>query len=466
MAVTKLHSIRRSVRDSIEYIVDGNKTRGHSLVESFMCETESVRAAEQFRAVRERFGTDRSTIKAQHIIQSFASNEVTPKKAMEIAQELCHRLLKEQYQYVVAIHTDHEHCHAHIIANNTNFITGKTFETEYNQGKKKDRAWTEIRSISDELCKENGLSVIEYPEEVNGKSHWEWDMNRQGLSWKAKLKYAIDQVVAKSDDFADFLLKCTKNGILVFYNPEHTVDLKFMLAEQKEHNPNAKMTRARTLGWFYETEQIKSRIIHYKKAMEYKPRALIRRVPVQVEENKFIRDAIDRSNMKLTSKAMNILNKYGLTADEAKAESIAAFSERVTFVKELNAISDEIKELEERPETLRKFWAFKPYYDEYKSLSGRKQEKYKKAHSGTLEDYHALKRKLLEWYLDGHVPTAEKLDKRIVELRKQSTQKNARYKAVKLKADELSQAANEIEQYLRQEQKRTQQKKKNRGVLE
>ena len=142
-------------------------------------------------------------------------------------------------------------------------------------------------------------------------------MNRQGLSWKAKLKYAIDQVVKESDDFADFLLKCAQNGILVYSNPEHTIDLKFMLAEQKERNPRAKFTRAKTLGWFYETEQIKSRIVHYKKAMEYKPKARIVRVPVQVEENKFIRDSIDRTNMKLTSKAMNILTKYGVTAEEA-----------------------------------------------------------------------------------------------------------------------------------------------------
>lgn len=163
------------------------------------------------------------------------------------------------------------------------------------------------------------MSVIEHPEEVKGKSHWEWDMNRQGLSWKAKLKYAIDQVVKESDDFADFLLKCAQNGILVYYNPEHTIDLKFMLAEQKERNPRAKFTRAKTLGWFYETEQIKSRIVHYKKAMEYKPKARIVRVPVQVEENKFIRDSIDRTNMKLTSKAMNILTKYGVTAEEAKS---------------------------------------------------------------------------------------------------------------------------------------------------
>lgn len=128
-------------------------------------------------------------------------------------------------------------------------VTGKTFETEHNQGKKKDRAWAEVRRISDELCRENNLSVIENPEQSKGKSHWEWDMSRQGLSWKAKLKFAIDQAVQQSEDFADFLQKCAENGILVYYNPQHKIDLKFMLAEQKENNPRAKMTRAKTLGW-------------------------------------------------------------------------------------------------------------------------------------------------------------------------------------------------------------------------
>ena len=182
---------------------------------------------------------------------------------MEIAQELCHRLLKEQYQYVLAIHTDQEHCHAHIIANNTNMVTGKTFETEHNQGKKSDRAWAEVRRISDELCRENDLYVIQHPETSKGKSYWEWDISRQGLSWKVKLKYAIDQVVKDSEDFEDFLSKCAVHGILVEYNPDHKIDLKFMLAEQKKNNPRAKMTRSKTLGWYYETEQIKRRIAQY-----------------------------------------------------------------------------------------------------------------------------------------------------------------------------------------------------------
>ena len=63
--------------------------------------------------------------------------------------------------------------------------------------------------------------------------------------------------------------------------------------------------------------------------MVYVPRAKIKVITRKAEENKFIRDAIDRENMKLTSKALNILTKYGVTADEAKSAAVSAFSERV-----------------------------------------------------------------------------------------------------------------------------------------
>lgn len=385
---------------------------------------------------------------------------------MEIAEELCHRLLQEQYQYVIAIHEDHEHIHAHIIVNNTNMITGKTFETEHNQGNKKDRAWAELRRISDELCKENNLSVIQHPENSKGKSHWEWDMSRQGLSWKAKLKYAIDQVVKVSEDFDDFLQKCAEYGILVEYNPEHTIDLKFMLAQQRENNPRAKFTRSRTLGWFYETEQIKGRIAQYKGIMLYTPKTKVRIITPKAEENKFVCDAIDRENMKITSKALNILAKYGVTSDEAKTASITAYSKRFALVQELNRISSEIKSLKERAETLRKYREVKPIHQEYMSLSGRKKEKYKKENCESLAEHNTLTQKILEWYPDGTTPSVEKFEKMIADLTAQRVQKNSEYKTADQKARELSEAAREIEQYLRQEQNRDQQRKRKRNDLE
>ena len=179
------------------------------------------------------------------------------------------RLLKDEYQYVLAVHNDHEHVHAHIIFNNVNMFTGNTFETEYNQGKKSERAWAKVRKISDDICRENKLSVIENAETSKGKSHYEWDMSRQDISWKAKLKFAIDQVVKESENFEDFLLKCKAHSIEVVYNPNHKIDLKFRLAGQQ------KFARAKTLGWYYEKNQISKRIDMYKGVMSYTPKTKI-----------------------------------------------------------------------------------------------------------------------------------------------------------------------------------------------
>ena len=374
-------------------------------------------------------------------------------------------MLKEQYQYVVAIHTDHEHCHAHIIVNNTNMVTGKTFETEHNQGKKKDRAWAEVRRISDELCKENNLSVIETPEQSKGKSHWEWDMSRQGLSWKAKLKYAIDQAVQQSEDFADFLQKCAESGILVYYNPQHKIDLKFMLAEQKENNPRAKMTRAKTLGWFYETEQIKARIAQYRGIMSYEPKSEVKVVTQRAEENKFVRDAIDRENMKLTSKAMNILSKYGVTADEAQSAAVTAFAERTSLVGKMNEISEEIKEREEQSSWLTHYIDVKPFHDKYMSLKGRKQQKYADRFDAELYRYSSWESQLKKAF-PKKFPTVKQLENYIEKLRGKLDTLKSKYNGLDQKSRELSEAAREIEGFLRQEQKREQQRKRNRNILE
>nr|WP_242837761.1 relaxase/mobilization nuclease domain-containing protein [Ruminococcus albus] len=246
MAITRIHTIHTGTYGAIAYICNPDKTADGKYVVSNLCVSSPCGASEQFKNIRECVGTGRSRSECQHIIQSFAPGEVTPERALLIGQELCKALFNDKYQYVLAVHCDHEHIHNHIIVNNVNFYTGKTFETEHNQGKIPDRAWSKLRTISDELCRKHGLSIIENPHLSKGKSHWEWELDQQNLSWKEQLKRAIDEVIKVSEDFEDFLAKCADFGILVDYNPDHKIDLKFMLAEQKERNSRAKFTRAKT----------------------------------------------------------------------------------------------------------------------------------------------------------------------------------------------------------------------------
>ena len=179
---------------------------------------------------------------------------------MQIGEELCDRYLKGDYQYVLAIHTDKQHTHLHVIFNNTNLYNGLSFTTEHNQGKKTERAWAELRKISDDICKEHGISVIE--PKGKGVSHFERDMQLQGKSWKDKLRAKIAETAFYSKSFDDFLQRCTECGIGYVYKPQNKVKLKFRLSGEGQQ----KFTRAETLGEDYTAEKIAEQIEKIQKA--------------------------------------------------------------------------------------------------------------------------------------------------------------------------------------------------------
>ena len=168
--------------------------------------------------------------------------------------------MQGNYQYVLAVHTDKSHTHCHIIFNNTNLYNGLSFTYERNQGKVSERAWAQLRAISDELCKEHGISVIE--PKGKGVSHFERDMQIQGKSWKDKLRAKIAEVAFYSKDFADFLQNCTASGIEYVYKPSNKVKLKFRLSGEGQQ----KFTRADTLGEDYTAERIAEQIEQIQKA--------------------------------------------------------------------------------------------------------------------------------------------------------------------------------------------------------
>ncbi len=188
------------------------------------------------------------------MIQNFAPGEVTPEQAMQIGEELCARYLKGDYQYVIAVHHDKSHLHCHIIFNNTNLYNGLSFTTEHNQGRKSERAWAELREISDEICAEHGISVIEPI--GKGVSHYENEMQKEGKSWKEKLRVRIAEVILYSRDFADFLRNCTASGIEYVYTPKNKYKLKFKLSGDGQQ----RFTRAETLGEGFTVESITEQI--------------------------------------------------------------------------------------------------------------------------------------------------------------------------------------------------------------
>ncbi len=186
---------------------------------------------------------------------------------MQIGEELCDRYLKGDYQYVIAVHNNRDHLHCHIIFNNTNLYNGLSFTTEHNQGRKSERAWAELRQISDELCKEYGLSVID--PKGKGVSHYEDEMQKAGTSWKDKLRRMLREIISYNKSFEEFLKNCTSSGIEYVYTPQNKVKLKFKLSGEGQQ----RFTRADTLGADYTPERITEQIAdtNFKSRYRYNP---------------------------------------------------------------------------------------------------------------------------------------------------------------------------------------------------
>ncbi len=99
--------------------------------------------------------------------------------AHQVGIELTDKLLENKYSYVIATHIGHDHYHNHIIFCAVDNVEHK----KYNDCK---RTYRHIRELSDELCREYGLSVI-VPAETQchtgrGKLHYEWQMAKEGTS--------------------------------------------------------------------------------------------------------------------------------------------------------------------------------------------------------------------------------------------------------------------------------------------
>ena len=87
-----------------------------------------------------------------HAYQSFSEGEVTPAEAHRIGMEFAKTVWEDKYQVVVATHLNTHCLHNHFVVNSVSFRDGKRC---------RQKQWTELSRISDEICKEHQLSIVE-----------------------------------------------------------------------------------------------------------------------------------------------------------------------------------------------------------------------------------------------------------------------------------------------------------------
>lgn len=206
--------------------------------EGVNCSSEYTKS--QMTTTRQIWGKE-GGIQAHHVIQSFKPGEVTPIQANEIGQSLA-KEIAEGHEVVVYTHTDKEHVHNHIVINSVNVENGRKYQAHG------QAAIDFVRDRSDELCKENGLSIVE---EHDSKTRY--TMAESGLiednrfSWKDDIRDKIDHEKDVSETFEHF-----KNNMKQKYGievKERGKNITFI-------NEEGQKVRGKTLGNLYEKETI------------------------------------------------------------------------------------------------------------------------------------------------------------------------------------------------------------------
>ena len=227
------------MKAAIDYICNPEKTDGSLLISSFGCAPET--ADLEFAWTR-KHAIDKGFNLGRHLIQAFGPGEVSAEEAHEIGKQLADEILKGKYEYVLNTHVDRDHIHNHLIFCSVSFQDNKHYHSN-------KRSYHEIRRVSDRLCKEHGLSVIE-PGDNRGKSYIEHQAEKSGTSYKANLKNTIDRLIPISSNLDDLLNRLQAEG----YEIRRGKSLSCKVAEQKH------FTYLKSLGIDYTEESLVYRI--------------------------------------------------------------------------------------------------------------------------------------------------------------------------------------------------------------
>ncbi len=183
MAVTKILAKTTRLDHLIRYVINPKKTDEQVFVSSVGCVPET--AARTWMDTKRRFGRV-DGVQAYHLIQSFKPGEITPELAHEIGNRFAQKYL-DRFEVIVGTHVDKAHVHNHIIFNSVSDRDGHKYHSS------PDSYFKEVRGLSDALCKEYGLSVIEEPGR-RALTYVEWRMGQLGITTQRQM---VDRDVAE-----------------------------------------------------------------------------------------------------------------------------------------------------------------------------------------------------------------------------------------------------------------------------
>jgi hypothetical protein len=237
-----------AIDNVVEYAANDMKTEHRSYVSCLNCQEDS--AAAQFVGTKQLWRKSDGRA-CYHGYQSFKADEVTAEVAHEIGVKLAKELWGDRFEVVIATHCNTGHYHTHFVINSVSFADGMKF---YNS----PADYARMREVSDRLCREYSLSVIEHPGN-QAKSYAEWQAEKDGRPTnKGMIRQDIDAAILASTTRQGFFKELRDMGYELKFTGKSGAPLKYPGLKP----PGAKgFFRFHKLGEGYTLDAIDQRIL-------------------------------------------------------------------------------------------------------------------------------------------------------------------------------------------------------------
>ena len=213
MAITKVMHMKASskaridihLEHSINYILQPKKLGETNLVGGINCLPDM--AYQQMKATKQMFGKTGGR-QGYHFVISLKPDEGTPEIMYDIAMRFAQEAFRGEYEALVAVHTDRNHLHAHIVINSVNMVTGYKFQ--YGNGDWK----AYFQPITNKLCEEYGFHITpaEYSKEPTNMSRPQWEREKIFSEW---IKQDVMFCAINAESMEHFIFLLEKSGFEV-----------------------------------------------------------------------------------------------------------------------------------------------------------------------------------------------------------------------------------------------------------
>ena len=438
MAATRIISIhinkgktaRQCIGERLDYIMNPKKTDGGILVSTYACSPET--AADEFMLFRQEYQqntgrTQENEVIGYHVRQAFKPEEITPEEANEIGKELASRMTDDQFAYVVATHIDKHHIHNHIIICSTD-LEGQHKYRDVKQSAK------DLAQISDSLCMEHSLSVIQNPQDKT-VTYDKWQGNQRRFTHRDELRMIIDTALRMQPDGFDALMQLLEEaGCRI----KRGVHISIKPPEGKRY------IRLDTLGPEYDEASLRRTLAHDHVHIPKIPRGdftesqIKRLIDIEAKlragKGKGYQVWAERNNIDAKAQMVIFLKEHHIGSLEELNDQIQELTDQRDSLKaSIRENQNRMKEINRQRQAIRDYSRTKEVYTQYRESGW--SVKFYQEHRQEIEDHRNAQAVYSSH--DGKMPTLKELTAEYDELKERKENDQAALDELKPKLTDL-----------------------------